>query len=382
MGLNFHGNFELIMKKKKQKKNNQYSLDWRKMAAIDEHHVGIRQDELDSVRGNELGSGGRGSEKGASIFLRTKASDLIIEKTMICVHADDSVGSAFKKLIENNILSVPVKSGKHFVAFVDILDIVAHFMETFDEFRAHPDWQKSNENVVEYLKLRGAFAMQTCGRVANKSGRNAFFAVESDAPLRAVVDCIVRKNVHRVPIVDGCGDLVTVVTQSRLVSWLDTNLAKAGRFPGKTIDELGMARRDVYRVKASVPVMDAFELIQDSQVSGVAVVDDSGRLIGNISVSDLKAIGYSAKMLDKLSLSAADFVAAVHSADQQNAADTSRIIPGPISVTPTTTLEETFKKFTVTRVHRVYVVEPADDNRLVGVISLGDLLSNIRSHLK
>jgi CBS domain-containing protein len=35
-------------------------------------------------------------------------------------------------------------------------------------------------------------------------------------------------------------------------------------------------------------MIDAFKLIWDNEVSGVGVVDDNGKLVANISASDLK----------------------------------------------------------------------------------------------
>ena len=317
----------------------------------------------------------------SSVYMKTKASEIAAKGSMtgrlVSVKDTDPVGLAFKLLIENQILSLPVQctkgiNNRKYVAFIDICDIVTHFMDVFGEDFQKPDWQTSADP-MEWLRERATFAGETCGKVANKSGRNSFCPVQSDAPIRAVIDNLINENVHRVPIVNPDGTLVTVVTQSQLIKWLAVHLDPIQVFSDESIESLGLAKSAVITISSAEPTLNAFKLINDHRVSGVGVVDASGKLVGNISVSDMREIGYSARLFDKIQLPISQFIELIHQAhpDQPQAI---------LSVTPTASLREVFQKILSSRVHRIYVVSPTDGSP-IGIISLGDILSKISSAL-
>jgi len=91
-------------------------------------------------------------------------------------------------------------------------------------------------------------------------------------------------------------------------------------------------------------------------------VDDEGKLLGNISATDLRVIGYDGNFLSLLLCPLDHFCSFIPK---------NTTIPGPICVSPVNTLEEVLLKITLTRVHRVFVV---DEQKLIGVISLQDIL--------
>lgn len=113
---------------------------------------------------------------------------------------------------------------------------------------------------------------------------------------------LVEHKVHRIPIVDSAGDLVSIVSQSHLVKLLRDNHSK---FPAmkKKIGPLKLGYREVLSVKTNQRAIDAFNLIHKTvnfrmsyysylnflqKVSGVAVLNEQQELVGNLSASDLK----------------------------------------------------------------------------------------------
>lgn len=61
-----------------------------------------------------------------------------------------------------------------------------------------------------------------------------------------------------------------------------------GPLVGRTAKDLGWADRKVVCVTPDTAAIEALALMAEKNISGVAVVSDSGALIGNFSFSDLR----------------------------------------------------------------------------------------------
>ena len=106
---------------------------------------------------------------------------------------------------------------------------------------------------------------------------------------------MVELGLHRVPVVNKSGVLISLVSASDVVKCIHAQETKnhvADPKLEKTLEQLncGLDKEKVYSVKGTQTVIEAFRLIKDKQISGVAVVDNEHKLIGNISASDLKVI--------------------------------------------------------------------------------------------
>jgi len=111
-------------------------------------------------------------------------------------------------------------------------------------------------------------------------------------------------------------------------------------------------------------VVEAFHLMAERNITGVAVVDTDGTLFSAISAKDIKELDWSSPF-KRLYTSSLEYIQAVRDHDVN---ETMPII----YCHPETTLEEVIKKLTILRIHRIFIV---DDKRLpVGIISLGDVI--------
>jgi len=54
------------------------------------------------------------------------------------------------------------------------------------------------------------------------------------------------------------------------------------------LSELSIGTTPVLSVKSNSKAIEVFRLMDNKKLTGVAVVDESGRLVGNTSASDLK----------------------------------------------------------------------------------------------
>eukprot|EP01126_Amoeba_proteus_P040745 TRINITY_DN4363_c0_g1_i13.p1 TRINITY_DN4363_c0_g1~~TRINITY_DN4363_c0_g1_i13.p1 ORF type:complete len:208 (-),score=20.56 TRINITY_DN4363_c0_g1_i13:315-938(-) len=94
----------------------------------------------------------------------------------------------------------------------------------------------------------------------------------------------------RLPVFTLSGDLVGILSQMDIVSLLDTHIQL---FPiaNKSVKDLRLGLKEVIQISDSLTLKDAFRVIRENRVSGIAVVDKRGYLVGNVSASDIKIIG-------------------------------------------------------------------------------------------
>jgi len=288
------------------------------------------------------------------------------KKTIITVKKTDSISHAFKTIIDNKILSVPVYDvHEHkYIGFIDILDIVAHTLQVLKET------EFIGGEAPRLVESEERFGGQQVSSVSDLSRRNPWKPVEDKMPISAAIDRMVQWKVHRIPVLDSAGDLITLITQSHIVSWIHKHMKELGpTVTRKTVDEmeLGLGLGEVVSVPLTALALDAFKLMHSKGVSAVAVVNEKNELVGNISASDLKQIGYDAKMFSKLFLKIDEFMKHI---------PPNEFFSGPICVQKGSTFEEVIEKLQLAKVHRLYVVSL--DNKPIGVISQQEVLQSIR----
>ena len=114
----------------------------------------------------------------------------------------------------------------------------------------------------------------------------------------------------------------------------------------------------VMTIEPDVPVAQAVELLADSHVSGLAVVDHQGHLIGVISTTDI--VNAEAEMAGEPVRDRLWSVATVRDIMTRKA----------LPVSPDLELREAALQMDYADVHRLFVME---NDRLVGVISRSDI---------
>lgn len=94
-------------------------------------------------------------------------------------------------------------------------------------------------------------------------------------------------------------------------------------------------------MEASQLALDAFVKIARHGISGVAVLDEVGQIIGNISADDFKDIGYDASMFTKIYRTCAQFI---------ELREYGRAVPKLVCVSPDTSLKQTLEILTTRKV--------------------------------
>ncbi|KAL4431250.1 hypothetical protein ABPG75_006506 [Micractinium tetrahymenae] len=191
---------------------------------------------------------------------------------------------------------------------------------------------------------------------------------------------------------DGVGLQVThIVSQSDMLRFLHKHQAQLGStLLGSTLQQLGLQGKRVLCVPADLAVIDALAGMVDARVPAVAVIDseESGRLVGNLSISDLR--GLQPSHFEQLGEPVGDFLrdggwregARWQGASLLGGVAVKFGIKSPESLPhepplAVCRLDSTFGEVLALlagrHLHRLFVVD--GEGRPVGVVSLTDILS-------
>jgi CBS-domain-containing membrane protein len=170
---------------------------------------------------------------------------------------------------------------------------------------------------------------------------------------------------HRVAIVDESGRICRIVSQSAVIGYLLNNPELLGDMNSMKISELGFPPVQVLKVPAHVAALDAFHLIAEHNVSGVAVIDDEGRLLAVVEDADLKRM--TASKIQDLTLPVVEYLAkqrrGVKGADWNFAASLDD------------TVQQTLKNFSEQHVHRLFITNEA--GKPCNMVSVTDIINFI-----
>jgi CBS domain-containing protein len=205
----------------------------------------------------------------------------------IVIDSQSSLLQGFETLVDNNILSAPVydASKNKYIGFLDVRDLVSFVVFLVDEQKVS-DTKTLKDIITHGIKM---FKTPTTDGVTISylSRRNKFIPVQEEATLWTAAQIIARQSVHRVPVVNKEGKVVNIISQSSLLGFLNDHLTELKEETDKTIGELRIGSRPVTSVNKDAAVIEAFRLMDRHRRSGVALVDNSGRLVGTTTGKDL-----------------------------------------------------------------------------------------------
>jgi CBS domain-containing protein len=275
-------------------------------------------------------------------------------KELHFVERSESVLNVFKKLTESKVSGVFVLDGHDPIGWVDLYDVLVYVVFLLNEVS---DGDVENVDFDETL-VSGKFEKHTASDVRNLSLNDDWMVVSWDVNVFQVIQHMLAKR-HRVAVCNYDGKVVNVLSQLDVMVFLtqcreiiDKLQVPIGSYPS-------LVGKEVITHPKDKSLLSALLTCYQNDVTGLAVTDKSGKIVGNLSAHDL--IGITSKNLSLLSLSVDNFLAFE-----------GKPIKPAITVKITDNLEIAFLKITAYRIHRVYIV---DENQMpVGVVSLTDLL--------
>eukprot|EP00877_Chromochloris_zofingiensis_P010625 jgi/Chrzof1/5816/Cz16g16260.t1 len=342
-----------------------------------------------------------------------------------------TVEQALKTLASRRILSAPVISaageshqplGAHWpqeqalqgnnsiLGFIDIRDILSSFLRELEG--------SDLENMKMLQRLRvledkgQSFSTSAIKDLKVFGGDGDFFHTsQSKASLKEVImygllnpkergmhgGRHINDIVHRVAVYDSDFKITNIISQTDIVRFLYLNRQLLCALGERTVEQLGWSSKHVVSVAPDLSAIEAMSLMNDKQISAVAVVDGMNKIIGNFSISEMRTI--MAEHFGALALPVGEFLALEHGTEfvgytriqEDEVIHTAghKFVTDRVARTrPRTPGEEvgqslvlahkdmTFKDVTERivshRIHRVYVID--EQEKPCGVVTCTDVL--------
>jgi len=202
-------------------------------------------------------------------------------KELVWVERNTPARKGFDIISHEKVLSAPVwdSQQKKWIGMLDVRDYLQYVLGKHGEQRS----QEEPDTTVDHIM--------------NLSKRDPLVPIPKAANLITVLRMFDR-GLHRALVTDSIesNEDAFVLSQYDVISWIAANRGGLGDNGNKTLAELGMVKKP-YVVPKSETALNAFKLLQDHNIHGMAVVDGNQKIWGNLSVTDFK---YTFENLDKL----------------------------------------------------------------------------------
>jgi CBS domain-containing protein len=322
---------------------------------------------------SSVGHRHRTSAEFLAALIYTRAEQLRVPNNRVFIaERTDKVIDVFKGLVNHNFLSVPVlqKTKHKWFGFLDLADIVLYVVNTFGESKLSID-----QDFWKMVDLEEDFKQKTVNDLMRYplTRRNPFHPVKGGYSLLYAIEALAKEDsLHRVPVIDDERQLMNLITQSQVVRFLQQNMHLLGDKRLTPVKEIQGVMHEVFSVNIHQRAIDAFHEMVDKGVTGVAIVDNSGKLRGNLSLRDLKAMSTDGRFFWRLYQTVENYIFKL----KQEIKEGQR--PKRVqSCKESHTLEQVVNLLADHSIHRVFVVD--DAKKPIGVITLKDVLLEILS---
>jgi CBS domain-containing protein len=287
------------------------------------------------------------------------------KEELVLVHEEDKVGDVLSKLASHQILSAPVvDQGGKADRGIDMLDIVAYAYQKLDL-----DHDRSNRpeemQITEFLKKQ-------VKNLADFSRRNPWLYIDKQKSVKKALLNLSAPYCHRLWILEK-GTPIGVMSQFDLLRFILDHSDMFQEVFKESVQTLFPESRSPVTISEQSSLIEAFKHIHMARVSGVAVVDKHGKLVGNVSATDMQSITLSDPkvILGELQSPISDFFRTKEKSQVFGRGDRPHPFD-PVTITPQDKLEEVANKLLTHKIHRVYVVN--DEKKPLQVITSTDVL--------
>jgi CBS domain-containing protein len=289
---------------------------------------------------------------------------------LVVLPGDFTIENALRRMAKYNITSVPVLKSKDdptILGFAGMLDFLAHMIKLLSR-EGTDELNLDKENLKEKTEV---FKKTRLADVVDKSGRSPFLVMNGEESLQDAVECYL-KGTHRIAITDDNGDIIGVISQWTVANYLATVPSQDKDWIPVLREPVSKAgeRSNVISVNGKTSTLQSFLRMHTEKVSSVAIVDDDGKLVGNLSVSDLKGFQLYLSDFNDLLQPVCEFVSLIRKKQ-------GRPEHFVVAFSPNTLTKDVVAKLNEEIVHRAYIVD--DKGRPIGVFSLTDLMQHLVS---
>jgi CBS domain-containing protein len=284
--------------------------------------------------------------------------------TVISVKQNESLFTAFHTLIEKKIMCLPVldvKTSKPITTF-SMMDFVNILTSQVDE-KEMASITSGNE-FAQWLKKK-AFVEKPLSSFPSIGSLEPMLVVNGTDPLLKAVTLMITKKGHRVLVVNEEGQLINLITQTRVLGLLSTVLDTIEESK-KSLKEHGLGFKKVLTVPRTLSAFQGFKFLKDNNISGCGVTDESGRLVGNLSINDMKTLGFTLDYFNLLTQPLSKYLEFTKGKESLGA---KRDV---ITITEDMSLMTAIQMMYGNRIHRLYIVDK--EMKPTGILAMLELL--------
>lgn len=236
----------------------------------------------------------------------------IDRQNLIIFDSKSTLRECFVQLIEHNIHSAPVFDSKkgQFIGLLDFKDFAKYVVDLI-----------SADISSDEAGRRLSFPLDdSAGSLVDYSTQNPYYPIFSNSSMFAVLSGFGHHGVHRRPVLDPDDPtkVIAMISQLTIIKWLHSqkeHLKALDQKPIMSVIEEAEEDKNINKfdfVLTVTPRASMFSVMKlltgRGGISGVAVIDptNNGRLIGNISVSDLRYL--TDNKFDNINLSVGEFI--------------------------------------------------------------------------
>mmetsp|Transcript_11062 Transcript_11062/g.16738 ORF Transcript_11062/g.16738 Transcript_11062/m.16738 type:complete len:332 (-) Transcript_11062:998-1993(-) len=288
-------------------------------------------------------------------------SDLTLSPKVVVLDSKTDPKKAIEVLLQNKVRAAPVidNATSKFIGVLDLRDTVKFALETYK--KQSTTLSELKQKAMEYLTSSPQITTQSLKYL---STMRKFRTVKNTDTLLSVAQ-VLAKGSHIVGVIDEAKNTLSgIITQGQLFQQVAKKWTNDCWDESVTLNDIkqrGYVTSSVKSIKSSTKAYDAFELMSKLDLSGLAVVDNDGKLIHNTSATDIKLWLVASSTLED---SIEQFLINIRKLSLSE--------KYPITFC---TLNDTFKrsvqKLQATRYHRLWIVD--EDTKPQGVMALTDI---------
>lgn len=306
-----------------------------------------------------------------------------IETFLTTITADDEDQIFVKFFSHHHSYDLIPTSAKLVVFDTQLLVKKAFFALVYNGVRAAPLWDSVKQRFVGMLTITDfirilqmnykspTLEMEELEEHRLATWRDVLHDVKDliyispDASLYEAIKMLIHNKIHRLPVIDcSNGNVLYILTHKRILRFLFLYIhdMPQARFLQETIRNLGIGTYDGVEVAyEDTPIIDALHKFVFKRVSALPIVDKEGRLV------DIYA------KFDVINLAAEKTYSNLDVSLKEANKHRNEWFEGVHKCQDNESLFTVMERIVKAEVHRLVVVD--DDNKVVGVISLSDILN-------
>jgi len=209
---------------------------------------------------------------------------------------------------------------------------------------------------------------------------DSVYTLPGTSTIDETLKTMVEKQCHRIIITNNQGELINMITQSRILQFVSAMVDSIPKC-SLTIKELNIGFKEVVSVFETDTGYQAFNKMKFHRVGGIAVLDENGILKGSISITDLKLIGFNTEYWNYLSKTVHEYLEAVRSHPEAKIRPSvfsmleDKDKPMVVKCTVNYTFGFVIRLFSYYKVHRIFIVD--SQFHPIGVITLSDVIAEL-----